>query len=75
MIKIIHSVSLFPTLKSSENHNSLTATPNLVVLEPGISLRRVEYYYAVCSYVWCDVNFAYTMFVCISMNSSEVLRI
>jgi hypothetical protein len=34
-----------------------------VVLEPTISLRRVEYYYAVCSDVWCDVNFAYTMFI------------
>jgi hypothetical protein len=26
----------------------------------------------VCAYVWCDVNFAYTMFVCIARNSSEV---
>jgi hypothetical protein len=26
-------------------------------------------------YVWCDVNFAYTMFVCIAMISSEVTRI
>jgi hypothetical protein len=26
-----------------------------VVLEPAISLRRVEYYYVVCAYVWCDV--------------------
>jgi hypothetical protein len=51
MIKIIHLVSLYPTLKSSENHNSLTVTPNLVVLEPAISLRHVEYYYVVCAYV------------------------
>jgi hypothetical protein len=29
----------------------------------------------VCSYVWCDVNFSYTMFVCIATNSSEVTRI
>jgi hypothetical protein len=29
-------------------------------------------YYAVCSYVWCDFNFAYTMFVCIATTSSEV---
>jgi hypothetical protein len=43
-----------------------------VVLEPRISLRCVEHYYAVCSYVWCDVNFAYTMFVCIATSSSEV---
>jgi hypothetical protein len=43
-----------------------------VVLEPRIELRRVEHYYAVCSYVWCDVNFAYTMFVCIATNISEV---
>jgi hypothetical protein len=37
-----------------------------VVLVSTISLRSVDYYYAVYSYVWCDVNFAYTMFVCIS---------
>jgi hypothetical protein len=43
-----------------------------VILEPTISLRRVEHYYAVCSYVWCDVNFAYTMFFCIATSSSEV---
>jgi hypothetical protein len=41
-------------------------TPNLAVLEPRISLRRVDHYYAVCSYVWCDVSFAYTMFACIA---------
>jgi hypothetical protein len=63
---------LYPTRKSPENHNSLTVAPNLVVLEPAVSLRCVEHYYAVCSYVWCDVNFSYTMFVCIAMNSSDV---
>jgi hypothetical protein len=42
-----------------------------VVLEPKISSRCVDHYYALCSYVWCDVNFACTMFVCISTNSSE----
>jgi hypothetical protein len=35
-------------------------------------LRRVEHYYAVCSDVLCDVNFAYTMFVCIATTISEV---
>jgi hypothetical protein len=50
MIKIMHLVSLYPTLKSSENHNFITVGPNLVVLEPTISLQRVEYYYAVCDY-------------------------
>jgi hypothetical protein len=43
-----------------------------MVLEPTISLQRVEYYYAVCYYVWCNVNFSYTMFVCIATTSSEV---
>jgi hypothetical protein len=28
-----------------------------VILEPTISLQCVEYYYAVCSHVWCNVNF------------------
>jgi hypothetical protein len=31
----------------------------------------MEYYYVVYSYVWCDVNFAYTMFVRIATFSSE----
>jgi hypothetical protein len=43
-----------------------------MILEPTISLRHVEYYYTVCAYVWCNVNFAYTMFVCIATTSSEV---
>jgi hypothetical protein len=38
----------------------MIVTPILLVLEPTISLRRVDYYYAVYYYVWCDVNFAYT---------------
>jgi hypothetical protein len=40
-----------------------------------ILLRCVEHYYAFCAYVWCDANFAYTMFVCIATISSEVMRI
>jgi hypothetical protein len=44
----------------SEIHNSISVAPKLVVLVPTISLRRVDYYYVVYSYVWCDVNFAYT---------------
>jgi hypothetical protein len=53
----------------------MTTTPILVVLNPAISYQRVDYYYAVCSYVWCDVNFVYTMFICIATTSSEVTRI
>jgi hypothetical protein len=44
-----------------------------VILEPTISLGCIEYYYVVCSFVWCDVNFSYTMFVCIATTSSEVM--
>jgi hypothetical protein len=44
-----------------------------VILEPTLSLRYVEHYYAVCSYVWCDVNVAYIMFICIATSSSEVM--
>jgi hypothetical protein len=44
-----------------------------VVLEPTISLRYVEHYYAVFAYVWCDVNFVYTMLGCIATISSEVM--
>jgi hypothetical protein len=36
--------------KTYENHIFLTETPNLVVLEPTISQRRIEYSYKVCSY-------------------------
>jgi hypothetical protein len=35
-LKIMHLVLLYPTHKPSENYNSLTVTPNLVVLEPRI---------------------------------------
>jgi hypothetical protein len=38
-------------------------------------LRHVDHYYAVYAYVWCDVNFSYTMFVCIATISSKVTRI
>jgi hypothetical protein len=54
-------------------------TPILVVLDSTyyslISYLRVDHYHAVCSYVWCDVNFVYTMSVCIATTSSEVTRI
>jgi hypothetical protein len=56
-------------MESLEIHNLLPVTPILVVLEPTISLRCVDHYYAVYSYVWCDVNFVYTMFVCIATTS------
>jgi hypothetical protein len=39
-----------------------------MILERTISLRCVEYYYLVCSHVWCDVNFSCTMFVCIASS-------
>jgi hypothetical protein len=54
------------------NHNFLTITPNLVIFKPRFSLRHVDHYYAVCSYVWCDVNFAHTLFICIATTSSEL---
>jgi hypothetical protein len=43
-----------------------------MVLEPTISLRRVDHYYAICSHDWCDVNFVCTMFFCIATSSSVV---
>jgi hypothetical protein len=46
-------------------HNLITVDPNLVILVPTILLRSVEYYYAFYSVVLCDVNFCYTMCVCI----------
>jgi hypothetical protein len=42
---------LFKSPKSLENHNSVTITLILVVREPTISQRRVDYYYVVCSYI------------------------
>jgi hypothetical protein len=59
---------LHQPLKTSENRNSLTVSSNLVILEPVASLRCVEYYHALYSSVWCDVNFSYTMFVCITSS-------
>jgi hypothetical protein len=58
--------------RSPINHNFLTMTPILLVLDPTISLRRIDHYYVVCSYVSCDDNFVYTMFVCMATFSSEV---
>jgi hypothetical protein len=55
-------------LKTSEIHNLVIVTLNLVILVPTISLRSVEYYHAFLSIVWCDVNFCYTMFVCIDAS-------
>jgi hypothetical protein len=46
----------------------MVVTPVFVVLEPTILLRRIDYYYVVCSYVWCDINFAYTMFVLLRLT-------
>jgi hypothetical protein len=43
-----------------------------VVLEPRFQLRSIDHYCAVWSHVWCNVNFAYTIFVCIATSSSEV---
>jgi hypothetical protein len=57
--------------RSPINHNSLIMTPILVVLDSTISLRRIDHYYVVFSYVWCDVNFAYTMFVCVVTTSAR----
>ena len=37
-----------------------------MILVSTISFWRVDYYHAVYSYVWCDVNFAYIMFVYIA---------
>jgi hypothetical protein len=37
-----------------------------------ISLRRVEYYHAFCSTVWCDVNFSCTMFVVLLRVDEQV---
>jgi hypothetical protein len=39
-----------------------------VILVSTISLRIVEYYHAFYSIVWCDVNFCYTMYVCIEVD-------
>jgi hypothetical protein len=50
------------THKCSNDHNFITIAPILVVLEPTISLRRVDYYYVVCSHVWCDANFSCALF-------------
>jgi hypothetical protein len=62
------SLIFVPNTKTSEKHNLLSVTPKLVILEPMISLRCVDYYYAFRSHVWCDVIFSYTMFVCIASS-------
>jgi hypothetical protein len=39
-----------------------------VILKPTTSLQCIDYYYAFHSHVWCDVNFSYTMFVCVATS-------
>jgi hypothetical protein len=34
-----------------------------------ILFQFVDYYYVFCIYVWCNVNFAYTLFVCNATTS------
>jgi hypothetical protein len=36
-------------MKTSENRNLLSVTPNLVILETSILLWCIDYYYALCS--------------------------
>jgi hypothetical protein len=55
-------------MKPLEIHNLKSITPKLMILVPMISLCSVEYYHALCSMVWCDVNFCYTMYVCIDAS-------
>jgi hypothetical protein len=45
-------------MKPLEIHNLKSITPKLMILVPMISLCSVEYYHALFSVVWCDVNFA-----------------
>ena len=33
----------------------------MVIIEPTISLQRVDYYYVFYLYVWCDVNSLYIL--------------
>jgi hypothetical protein len=39
-----------------------------MLLVPTISLRSIEYYHVLCPMVWYDVNFCYTMYVCIDAS-------
>jgi hypothetical protein len=71
-LKLCTKFVLYRALNPSKNHNLLTVTTNLVIFEPRIYIRCGDHYCALCSYVWCDVNFAYTMFFCIVTSSSEV---
>jgi hypothetical protein len=46
LINLQHDL-MFESHRSFINHNFITVTLILVILEPAISLRRVEYSYAV----------------------------
>jgi hypothetical protein len=37
-----------------------------------ILFQYVDHYYVFCIYVWCNVNFAYTIFVCIATISARL---
>jgi hypothetical protein len=58
-----------------KNPNFITVAPILAILEPTISYRLIDYYYAVYSYVWCDVNFAYTclsVLLCLAVRTRVI---
>jgi hypothetical protein len=61
-------------LKTWENRNSLTVATNLVILEPVISLRCVEYYRALYSSICCDDNLSCTIFVVLLRVDKQVIE-
>jgi hypothetical protein len=53
-------------------HILKSITPKIMGPVPRILFYCVYYYHAIYSYVWCDVNFAYTMLVCIVTTSARL---
>jgi hypothetical protein len=46
-----------------EVHILKSITPNLMIPILRILFQYVDFYYVFYLYVWCDVNFCYTMYV------------
>jgi hypothetical protein len=51
-----------------EIQNLKSIIPNLMVPVPMILIQCVDFYCVFYLHVWCDVNFCYTMYVCIDVS-------
>jgi hypothetical protein len=67
-LKLFTCVMLFQVLNNFKNSKLNNGRSKFSGLVPMFSLHSVEYYHAFYSIVWCNVNFCYTIYVCIGAS-------